>query len=223
MSVVFLKSHRDELIEGVLHLILAPTKAELPIGTTTQEARQEIEKICSDYLTNLEETKDSPSIKEVRDALKKSAAGAAALATQFRQDANKLKFGTATFKPTDSPEVTQAKRNEIELFKTELLNEAAVLDQFAKRLFARRDQWAGKNTGDLRSDGFVFGPPSTQLAIAAGRIFTQHRLVNDFHASPTGDFYVLVRLLFEIATGNKPKETELLSAVRDAVAALKSQ
>ena len=145
MPIVFLKSHRDELIDEAVQLLLAPASADLPSGPISQEVRQEFEKICGDYLTNLEEAKASPRISEVRNVLKKSAAAAAALAKQFREDANKLKFGVATFRPEDSPEITQAKRDEIESFKTELQNAAEILDHMSGRLSARHDHWEGKN------------------------------------------------------------------------------
>ena len=213
---------RNELIEEALCKLLAPDKAEVPSSPEAESARQEIENICADFAAVLKEAEASPRVGEARQALRKMADDATALAERFRRDANMLIFGAATFNPSDTPEQDGRKQEEIESAKDNLLSAAMDLDRIAKILRERIHRWTGKATGKLRAHQMVHGNPGKALADAAAQLFAEHR-PNDLHASPTGDFFMFVRHLYEAATDCALTEQELLRACQDAVKTVHSK
>ena len=214
MPVTYIPSPGERLLDAAVGLLQVSPEASVA-------ARREIEQIVKRFADSLKEAGASPGIAEARQALSDMADEAEALSQRFRQNMDKLVFGAPTFNIADLPELKAAKRQEIASLKEVVWAEAAHLDEIAVRLRQRRDQWAGKHTGELHAYEMAFGNPKKQLAVDAARLFFQHRPI-DLHAGRKGDFYQLVEYLFELGSGHEPEGDELLRHVQEAVAAIQA-
>ena len=210
------RTSRNELIEEALSRLIAPNRAEVPTGPTTETARREIEKICADFAASFKEAEASPHIGEARRALHKAAEDATALAGHFRQNTNMLMVGAATDNPADTAEQKAANQEEVKSAQDELLAAARNLDRISEKFRARIARWEGKETGRLRTYQMVHGNPAREFTETAAQLFLRHR-PSDLDAGVAGDFYTFIRLLYEAATGRQPSDKELLSACRAAV------
>ena len=214
MPVTYIPSPGERLLDAAVGLLQVSPEAAVA-------ARREIEQIVKRFADSLKEAGASPGIAEARQALSDMADEAEALGQRFRQNMDKLVFGAPNFNMADLPEAEAAKRQEIASLKDIVWSEAAQLDEIADRLRQRRDQWAGKHTGELHAYEMAFGNPKKQLAVDAARLFFQHRPV-DLHAGRKGDFYLLVEYLFELGSEHVPEGDELLRHVQEAVAAIQA-
>ncbi len=214
MPVTYIPSPGERLLDAAVGLLQVSPEAAVA-------ARREIEQIVKRFADSLKEAGASPGIAEARQALSDMTDEAEALSQHFRQNMDKLVFGAATFNMADLPELEAAKRQEIASLKDIVWSGAAHLDEIAVRLRQRRDQWAGKHTGELHAYEMAFGNPKKQLAVDAARLFSQHRPAG-LHAGRKGDFYQLVEYLFELGSGHAPEGDELLRHVQEAVAAIQA-
>ena len=214
MPVTYIPSPGERLLDAAVGLLRVSPEAAVA-------ARREIEQIVKRFADSLKEAKASPHIADARQALSNMTDEAEALSQHFRQNMDKLVFGAATFNMADLPELEAAKRQEIASLKDIVWSEAAHLAEIAVRLRQRRDQWAGKHTGELHAYEMAFGNPKKQLAVDAARLFFQHRPA-DLRAGRKGDCYQLVEYLFDLGSGHEPEGDELLRHLREAVKAIKA-
>jgi hypothetical protein len=228
--LVFLRSpkeeRREELINGALHLFLAPINSELPSGPKTQETRQEIEEMCAAYRTDAIAARMSPTIEASWNFLDNLMKNLATSADQCRHAGRHLPVGLATGNLQDSLKITQDKLDQINSFEKILARAAADLDRINNSLRPWRvyhENWENQNIGRNRSSEFIFCNPKDKLVYATACLYLRHYPIADFSAGKKDRFYEIMERIIEIATDSPPEKNEWLRTIQRVVTLLKQQ
>lgn len=180
--------------------ILGATKGE---ARTRAEAR--LTAIAGDFRRWLEEEEASPYLVQSKAAFDRAIAELGALLPHLR-------FGSATFNPRDYPGGGIGERAELETEVRHLL----------EKLRARRERWQ-ENLGRNKPYTMTEGPTKRRLALACRELWSEFRAdaptstVPGREPTTGGDFYKLVAVAYELATGKYPENEGKGTGLRRAI------
>ncbi len=184
-------------------------------GRTRIQASEEIRRITEQYRNDSVAQKNSLSIGGALDAAEKLAKKTEDLANLYRHSNSVLETGTATAELGEHAATTPA----TEAFKRQVADRASQLDKWAGEFRDHAERWSEQPRQITVHENINLGP-QRRLINDAALLFRKHR-PEDFHAGPNGPQYAFVRIVYELATGEAPSESALLTPLRDIVDAIR--
>lgn len=183
-------------------------------GRSRIQVSEEIRRITEQHGDDDRAQKSSLSVGGALQAADELAKQTEALARLYRHSNSVLELGTTTAELGEHAATAPAAED----FKRQVADRAFQLDEWASEFRARAERWS-EQSHQITVHENIHLRPERRLTNDAAMLFREHR-PEDFHAGPKGPMYAFVRVIYELAAGEAPSKTALLSALREIVEAI---